>query len=571
MRVPLVWETALKNGPVEAALISRAAALVTAADAEAPEPADALEAATSLLQLDQELKAAAAGTNAAEDFAAVCALLQLAPHPGVLKALKCEEGTWTKEPAGTVSVRGWQCDLPTLTALLVVLPKHPALKALKFWRCGLGEEHAKLLQRHEPLVSLAVEGDGPTAGGAAEAAKCTALGTLSLRGTELPTAALPPFAEQLREHPSLTALSLFSTQLGDAGAALLLAAVKHNTKLVALNLGSNLLSDAAAQAVLDMVSEPTAVDLEAEAAVAAAVAGATGDEPAPPRPPHFNRTLTALNLSRNRIGTAGRALLEAAQSASPLLVRLELAGNPCLSCGPGASLSATQRASILASWRQLCGEDGGATFCASLLGGAFEAVPETRALAGVPEAAPEPEAVPEAEAAVAAPAPAPAKGKAGATAVPEAAAAAEEAAEEAVESAESVALRAAAAHAAAAMEIMAQQLSAPEALKESLTELGVKAASRGLGCGAPFDRLGEALQTALQASLGDEAFPEALAEAWRQLYAQASQEIQLQYTPGQRAEAQAIVDAAEAAVAAEAAAAAAAEAEAQEGEAPTKG
>ena len=154
------WEVALKNGPVEAALISRAAALVAATDAEAPQPADALEAATSLLQHDQarqnlqnvcpsaatpalrvpccasqELKAAASGQNAAEDFAAVCALLQLAPHPGVLKALKCEEGSWTKEPAGTVSVRGWQCDLPTLTALLVVLPKHPALKALKFWRC----------------------------------------------------------------------------------------------------------------------------------------------------------------------------------------------------------------------------------------------------------------------------------------------------------------------------------------------------------------------------------------------------------------------------------------------------
>ena len=79
-------------------------------------------------------------------------------------------------------------------------------------------------------------------------------------------------------------------------------------------------------------------------------------------------------------------------------MRLELAGNPCLSCGPGASLSATQRASILASWRALCGEDGGATFCATLLGGAFEAVPEMRALAGlepVPEV-PVPEAVPEA-------------------------------------------------------------------------------------------------------------------------------------------------------------------------------
>jgi len=226
-------------------------------------------------------------------------------------------------------------------------------------------------------------------------------------------------------------------------------------------------------------------------------------------------------------------------------VRLQPAGNPCPSCGPGASLSATQRASILASWRALCGEDGGATFCATLLGGAFEAVPEMRALAGlepVPEV-PVPEAVPEA-------------------------AAGEEAAEEEGESAESVALRAAAADAAAAMEIMAQQLSAPEALKESLTELGVKAASRGLGCGAPFERLGEVLQISLQTSLGDEAFPEALAEAWRQLYAQASQEMQVQYTPGQRAEAKAAVEAAEAAVAA---AAAAAEAEAQEQEAPTKG
>ena len=130
-------------------------------------------------------------------------------------------------------------------------------------------------------------------------------------------------------------------------------------------------------------------------------------------------------LALPALSAAFPALVEAAQAASPLLVRLELAGNPCLSCGPGASLSATQRASILASWRRLCGEDGGASFCATLLGRAFETVPETRALVGLgpaPEAPP-----PEAEAE---------------------AAAGEAAAEE--ESAESVALRAAAADAAAA-------------------------------------------------------------------------------------------------------------------------
>ena len=45
-----VWEL---SPAAEAALVSRAAALVTAADAEAPVPTDALEAATTLLQQDQ--------------------------------------------------------------------------------------------------------------------------------------------------------------------------------------------------------------------------------------------------------------------------------------------------------------------------------------------------------------------------------------------------------------------------------------------------------------------------------------------------------------------------------------
>ena len=105
----------------------------------------------------QELKAAAAGQSAPDDFKAVCKQLQLVPHPGVLKALAGEEGSWTKEAPGTVSVRGWQCDLPTLTALLLVLSKHPSLRALKFWRCGLGAPQARLATRPQggrPQVAL---------------------------------------------------------------------------------------------------------------------------------------------------------------------------------------------------------------------------------------------------------------------------------------------------------------------------------------------------------------------------------------------------------------------------------
>jgi hypothetical protein len=137
----------------------------------------------------------------------------------------------------------------------------------------------------------------------------------------------------------------------------------------------------------------------------------------------------------------------------------------------------------------------------------------------------------------------------------------EEAAEAEAEAEEAPSAEAVAAAATleAALGSLVGKLGAPEELRQSLAEWGLKAASRGLGCGEPFDKLGEALVTALQEALGAD---EATDGAWRELYAQASVVMQAQYTPGQVAEAKAEVEArAKAAAEAEAAAAEAAAAQ----------
>lgn len=462
-------------------------------------------------QNSQELKAAVAGSSAADDFSAVCGLMQLAPHPDVLRALTNGTAQWdveaaaSKEGAGPdrtcVSVRGWQCDLATLGALLVVLSKHAAMKSMRFWRCGLSTQHVELLLQHEGLASLAIEADEAATGCATAALKGKQLQALSLRCSALPLPEVTSLTAELSLHPSLTALSLWSTRLGDAGATVLLEGLRDNEKLVSLNLGCNLLTDKTAEAVLAVLDEPPP---PAEGEEEAAAEGEEAEEAAPPIKP--NRTLTALNLSRNRIGTTGRVLLEKGQALSPGLVRLELKGNPCLSCGPGASLSPAERASIVSSWEAVGAAEGGRdAFVKALMLAFFEAVPAALPLVSFGADAP---------------------------------------------LAESEGLAKAAEAVGAALDEMMGKLNSPEQLRLDLLEVGLKAASRGLPCGAPFEKMGSVLLATLQETLGAESFTEAASAAWSDVSAQAFVCMQEAYTPAQKAEAAAAAEA-EAAAAAE--------------------
>jgi len=547
-------EVAWSSAASEAALLARAAAVAAAADPDAPAPTvTPYEAACGLLedqarwrsrslclrtptgpqganpsterrtsspQTSQELKAAVAGSSAADDFSAVCGLMQLAPHPDVLRALTNGAASWdvesaaSKEGAGPdrtcVSVRGWQCDLATLGALLVVLSKHAAMKSLRFWRCGLSTQHVELLLQHEGLASLAIEADEAATGCATAALKGKQLQALSLRCAALPLPEVSSLTAELSLHPSLTALSLWSTRLGDAGAAVLLEGLRDNEKLVSLNLGCNLLTDKTAEAVLAVLDEPPPPPAEGEEEAAAAAEGEEAEEAeggaAAPPPIKPNRTLTALNLSRNRIGTAGRVLLEKGQALSPGLVRLELKGNPCLSCGPGASLSPAERASVASSWEAVGATEGGRDgFVTALLLAFFEAAPAALPLVAFGADAP---------------------------------------------LAESEGLGEAAAAVGGWIDIMMGSLNAPETLRLELLEVGLKAASRGLPCGAPFETMGSALLATLQETLGEEAFTEAASGAWSEVSAQAFLCMQEAYTPAQKAEAAAAAEA-EAAAAAE--------------------
>ena len=100
------------------------------------------------------------------------------------------------------------------------------------------------------------------------------------------------------------------------------------------------------------------------------------------------------------------------------------------------------------------------------------------------------------------------------------------------------------------------KLGDPEALKAALAaDYGVLLASRGVPAGAPFDKFGELLLSALQEALGAEGLSEEAAAAWRDAYADASACLQEAYTLSQLAEAASKAAAAAAAPAEEAAAA----------------
>ncbi len=116
-------------------------------------------------------------------------------------------------------------------------------------------------------------------------------------------------------------------------------------------------------------SESLELDLESPGPdTAAAVTGAA------------NRSLTALSLASNSIEWAGALALEAAQAASPSLVRLETGGNPLVGCGPCASLTASQRARIRAGWATLSavpahGETAAVKACRAVLADVYHWLP----------------------------------------------------------------------------------------------------------------------------------------------------------------------------------------------------
>ena len=508
-----------------------------AAEAEAVEPpeektaAHSAEAATTLLASEEVKSAAAKGASPAESFTLACEHLKLAPHPAIVKGLEAD--------GDTLAVRGWQVDLGSLVALVHTLGAQSKLTRLQPWRGGLGAEAAALLQKlPASLTSLSIEGEDALGGaGAAALVDAPSLQLLSLRCCSLGAADAAALGRRSARVRLPTSLSLWGNRLGDDGAAAVLGALRGNATLLALNLGSNLLTDAAAEALLEATREAAPAEGEGEGTAtgdeAPAVAEGEGEggeaaaaEPAP------NRTLTALNLSRNRITTTGRAALEAAQEFSPSLARLDLTGNPCLSAGPGAALSREQRAAVKASWSALAETEGGAAAAVRAALVAFFAVPAALALSPLAKAAAAP--------------PPPADGEEAAEEGGEAAAA------EAPSLDDDPAMPAVVEAVTTAVGELVGCINTPEALKPLLSELGLAAASRGLPAGEPFDKFGETLVAALAEALGD-ALADDGAAAWRASYAEASRAMQGVYTPAQLAEA------------------AAAAAAAAEGEAPAEG
>ena len=523
VREPTVIVSLLESKQKEA---HAAACEAVAEGEELPEApaaiASPVDAAMQLLE-DAQVKEAASGASPSEDFAAVCAQLgSPSPHPALVKALEKSMET------AALSVRGWHCDLVSLTALLTVLNAHAGkISTASFWQCALDKSALDLLERGLPpsIETLAVDGSplGELSGGLAA---LPSLSSLSLRCASLATVP-QPVTDALVANATLTALSLYGNPLGDAGAIDLLTALQAHPALLSLNLGRTGLTDASAQAVLDIVSDPAVEEGAAEEAEEDA--GVPAEEPMGLSVAILpNRTLTAINLSYNQIGTSGRLALEAAQVASPGLARLELVGNPCLTCGPTASLSATDRAALRSTWAALGDIDGGVeAFGKQLCAAALAEVAEARPLVGFVPA----EVAADADAADAA--------ETKATA---------DVAALAAELGEWEGLGPLSALVNATIGRLVGELDSPETLQATLrAELGVVCASRGLPAGAPFAMFGDKLLEALGTALGDGLSAEA-ASAWRDAYADASRCMQQAYTPQQLAAA----EAAEAAAAAEA-------------------
>ena len=477
---------------------------------------------------EESITAAIAGASAAEDFGAVCAALGIdTPHPAVTKALA---------HASTFSLRGWQADLPSLCALLAVLSKHAGLSTAKFWSCGLDAAAISLLTSALPesIETLAVEGGALTDEDAslASLASLPKVSRLSLRCAEL-SGVPAPLAASLGANESLTSLSLFGNPIGDGGVATLCAALRTNAALLTLDLGRCKLTDASCESLLLMCTEepapPPAEEPPTEGEPAAAPSKESGGEavegdelsPALPEPVPPNRSLSSLNLCYNAIGTPGRSMLEQCQALSPGLARVELVGNPCLTCGPTASLGVEARQAIASSWQAIAELEGGSqAVCKSVVVAALTATPEVLPLVGY-EAPPTPrppvdeEGNPIEE-------PPPAEG---------------EAAEPVNQIELWAGLDGLSARVTKAIDGLVGSLGQPEALNAQLAgDYGVLLASRGVPAGLPFEAFGEALLSGLSTALA-EGLTEEAANAWRDAYTDASASLQEAYTPSQLAEA----------------------------------
>jgi hypothetical protein len=477
---------------------------------ESPAPIeDALEAAVLLLE-DEAVKAAIGGADAAEDFSALIEVLApgATPHPAVLSGLKS---------GSSFSLRGWQCDLPSLCALLAVLASHASVTEAKLWGCGLDATALALLVKSLPgtgVDSLALEGDGsegasPCAAALAELLSLPKVAKLLVRNSWIGGDAAVSAAPSLTSNATLTSLSLFGNPIGDEGALALLSAIRTNEVLTSLDLSRTSVGDATAEGVLEIVKEPPPPpedpDPDAEAATKEDGGGepAEGEEgaPAAEAPPTPNRTLTAINLSHNAIGVAGRRALELAQEQSPGLTKLGLSGNPCLSCGPAASMSKANRAAIAASWAALGELEGGAAaVCKRAALAALEKVPEARPLVGY--VAPTPRA-PAAEGEGEDATPPPEGGEDG------------EGAPVGLEGWGG--LDGLAEQISGALDACVKELDDPSALGVRLADLGLMIASRKLPLASdPFDVFGSCLMDALGEALGAEGLTEDAANAWRQ-------------------------------------------------------
>ena len=485
------------------------------------------------------------GESAADDYTALCARLGFGPpHPAALKAL---DGR-----AGVFSLRGWKVDLASLVCMLGTLEANKSsAKAVRLWGSGMDAASLTLLASQLPdqCTKLSLEGEPPADTAALEAlAALDQLTSLSLRCASLEAEATATLPRVLASNGSLTSLSLFGNPLGNSFALALFAALRSNTTLRSLDLGRTALTDATAAAVLRMVEPEEAPAAAGEGAeepatdpAAANDADATDAAPAAVEPSPPNASLAALNLSYNGITTIGRGALETAQATSAALEKVDLAGNPCMRCGPTASMGVASRQAIGSSWQAMCEAEEGAAAGAALR----KAI--VRTLAGVPEALPVVGYTP--------PPPPPADDATEAdgtqAADPKALADAADAADTAAGLEAWEGLEALSGAACSAISELVGALGQPESLQAQLHTLGVLGASHGLPAGRSFELFGEALLSSLAEGLG-EAWTEEVAAAWRAAYAEAAACMQEAFTPSQIAAAK------------EAAAAAAATAEAEE-------
>lgn len=400
------------------------------------------------------------------DFAAVCNHLSTTPNPGIRRALAAAV------ESRVVSVRNIECDVGSLCALLAVLPASPTLQTLSFWSCSLSPEAIELLKAHLPasVATLGIEVDQPNIKPLMEIPGVKAA---SFRCCTICAPEAVSLKAALNVNTSLLSLSLFSCSLGDEAASAVIAALRMNSCLLVLNLGANRLTDASAEAILRAMCDHETSHVEE---------GEEGTDQPIGVP---NRTLTALDLSSNRISVAGRRVLEQAMNASEALKKVELRGNPCMRAGPCAGLTHEQRALVAQTWSALDDVEG-----------RKEEVVKTivlRILEQIPEAA--------------------------STTMMD------------IEApfVESQGLEPLVEEVMKKMDQLVDLLPSPSDLSGALGELGIMAASRALPPVGPFKAFGTVLIESLANALGD-AMSEAASAAWHAAYASASDKLQEKYT-----------------------------------------